>query len=165
VMSKQAVATEAGLEERLKRFKENIQDFRKSAKKIQLEDAKKPLLEVADHHVTVTNPAEISTYQHRIVFIGLDDLGRNKTERLQEVGELKMRKLFNSFDTDGNGTISEKEFVKACKNLRLNFDEEELTLFFNEFDEDQNGSLDFTEFTALVKNLRSKHDNLELNNL
>jgi hypothetical protein len=158
-MSQHVVATEGGLDERLKRFKQNMLFLNSQAKiEVQADDEEKPLLKVPDHHVTFSNPAaEISIEQQRIVFVGLEDLGRNKRERLQEVGELKMRKLFNSFDTDGGGTISEIEFVRACKNLRLNFDEEQLKLFFQEFDEDQNKSLDFAEFTALIKTLRSKH--------
>jgi hypothetical protein len=154
-MSEHGVVTEADLDERLKRFRQNLDELQILAK-----ESSQPIIQDQENPQVEDHPVKASNYDHphKILFIGLEDLGRNKTERLQEVGELQMRKLFSSFDQDGGGTISEIEFVKACKNLRLNFDEEQLKLFFQEFDEDQNQSLDFTEFTALVKNLRSERD-------
>jgi hypothetical protein len=90
----------------------------------------------------------------KLSFKGLEELGRKKEDVIKELGELKLRRLFDSFDEDGGGTISEIEFVKACKNMRLNFHQDDLKLFFAEFDKDQNGDLDFEEFAMLVKFLR-----------
>jgi hypothetical protein len=146
------------LDERIKKFRQNMKELKELADRVNTKVVEETqVFKVADPLVTVTTHAGVlPVMQHKISFMGVEDLSRNKHERLQEVGEIKMRKLFNSFDADGGGTISQSEFIKACKNLRLNFDEDELSLFFIEFDEDQNQSLDFGEFTALVKNLRSK---------
>lgn len=90
----------------------------------------------------------------KLIFKGLEELGRKKEDIIKELSELKLRKLFDSFDEDRGGTISEDEFVKACKNMRLNFHDDDLRLLFAEYDKDQNGDLDFEEFAMLLKVLR-----------
>ena len=99
-------------------------------------------------------PVDLPRSEYRVLFKGFEELSRRKEDILRDISELKMRRIFDSFDADRGGTISETEFVKACKNMRLNFSEDDLKLFFAEYDQDQNGDLDFEEFTVLIKFLR-----------
>ena len=64
--------------------------------------------------------------------------------------------LFDRFDTDGNGTLDEKEFVDACSLMGLRFPIMELSMMFRNVDADCSGGIDLDEFTDLIKLLRWK---------
>lgn len=61
--------------------------------------------------------------------------------------ELAVRKVFNSIDVDGSGTISFSELVK-----HMGMTPDEAALFIKAFDKDKNTLLDYHEFSTLIRN-------------
>ena len=63
----------------------------------------------------------------------------------------RARKLFQAFDLDGNGFLSEENFVKGSKKISPNFSEEQARMLFYRADEDQSGRLDYDQFLTLLR--------------
>ena len=63
-----------------------------------------------------------------------------------------MRMLFETFDKNGNGFISKREFKKKMKSyidiLGKDVTNEEIMEFFDEIDSNGDGKIDFEEFKA-----------------
>ena len=72
-----------------------------------------------------------------------------------------MRKLFETFDKNGNGFISKREFKKKMKSyidiLGQDVTNEEIMEFFDEIDSNGDGEIDFEEFKAFP-NMPKKAD-------
>ena len=73
--------------------------------------------------------------------------------------EIFIKRMFNSYDENSNGTLEREEFCKVFKNmirkLSTNQTEEELDSIANEaiikFDLNKNGTIELNEFTELVR--------------
>lgn len=63
-----------------------------------------------------------------------------------EAEEAKLKALYMTLDTDGNGFIDRKEFDKYIENLGLKMKENEVSLVFHQIDKNSNGVIDFNEF-------------------
>ena len=74
--------------------------------------------------------------------------GRNDEERL-------MRNLFSNFDNDGDGNISQPEFLKMLSSLGYTISAQEVSQMVNSFDHNGDGEMDFSEFMNMVKYLKS----------
>lgn len=59
-----------------------------------------------------------------------------------------VRKVFDSLDTDGNGTLDREEVGKAGQTLGQSLTSEELDTAMQQMDNDGDGSVDFKEFLA-----------------
>ncbi|CAB3990151.1 1803520Bcalmodulin 1 [Paramuricea clavata] len=70
--------------------------------------------------------------------------------------ERLMRSLFSTFDNDGDGHISQPEFLKMLSSLGYTISSHEVTQLVNSFDQNGDGEMDFTEFMNMVKYLKSK---------
>ena len=75
--------------------------------------------------------------------------GRNDEERL-------MKNLFRNFDNDGDGNISQPEFLKMLSSLGYTISAQEVSQMVNSFDQNGDGEMDFAEFMNMVKYLKSK---------
>jgi calcium-dependent protein kinase len=62
----------------------------------------------------------------------------------QEV--VKLRQVFDQYDTTNDGTITMEEFRKALEEYK--YSDEELETFFDKMDLDKNGFIQYTEFLA-----------------
>ena len=62
---------------------------------------------------------------------------------------LQLRALFNSWDSDGNGTLSLGELKEAMESM--GHDDSDIRKMFLTADENGDGSIDFEEFTVLMK--------------
>ncbi len=62
-------------------------------------------------------------------------------EEIEEIQE-----SFEYFDTDGNGRIDYREFVRLIGALDSDMPEEEMKIGFDIIDSDDNGYIDFDEF-------------------
>lgn len=78
------------------------------------------------------------------------------TGRRENDEETMMRNLFNSFDNDRDGNISQSEFLKMLSSLGYTISHEEVTQMVNAFDQNGDGEMDFKEFMNMVKYLKGK---------
>jgi hypothetical protein len=60
--------------------------------------------------------------------------------------------IFRSFDTDGNGYISEVEFRNAIRKLNLGITSREIDKIMEKIDTNQDGRIDWQEFMSKFKN-------------
>lgn len=54
-------------------------------------------------------------------------------------------------DDDGSGTLSLREFYKACRDFKVGISEENVPTLFNMFDSNKDGTLDYDEFLYQVR--------------
>ena len=62
-----------------------------------------------------------------------------------------IKKVFETLDEDGNGTLEIQEFWKALCDLRLKFSQDECRHLFDTFDENDDGVLDYQELMNAIK--------------
>jgi len=62
---------------------------------------------------------------------------------------------FDSFDKDGNGSITLSELRTVVSNLGLKPGDEELQKYIDEVDSDKSGTVEFGEFVQILRNVRS----------
>ena len=65
-----------------------------------------------------------------------------------------IQEAFELFDTDGSGTIDEKEFTKVTKELGIAMNKKEIKEAMGEMDEDGNGYAEFDEFAVWFDSLK-----------
>uniref|UniRef100_A0A7S0HG13 EF-hand domain-containing protein n=1 Tax=Hanusia phi TaxID=3032 RepID=A0A7S0HG13_9CRYP len=85
---------------------------------------------------------------HRVNAAMLSKIGN------QEFTEENLRKVFASFDQDGNGTIERSEFDQAIADMGVKAPPELINTLWMNSDTDGNGCLDFDEFSDLLKKMR-----------
>ncbi|KAJ3118785.1 Centrin-4 [Phlyctochytrium bullatum] len=82
----------------------------------------------------------------------------------QQVAEIK--EAFDLFDTDGSGSITNKEWRVAMRAMGFEPTKDELRLMLAEMDKDGSGTIDFDEFLAMIsKRLIAKMARDEMNQL
>lgn len=67
-----------------------------------------------------------------------------------ERGLFGLKRLFKTFDSNGNGVLEYKEFKAAITNFKLDVEEQDISTIFKAFDENNDGTLDVSEFMSLV---------------
>ena len=79
---------------------------------------------------------------------------RTSTRDFLKDEEKKLKTVFMSIDTDGNGILSRSEFYKYIEGLGLKMPECEIDIVFNTCDKNKNGEVCYTEFIDyFVKNI------------
>jgi Ca2+-binding EF-hand superfamily protein len=59
----------------------------------------------------------------------------------RERGLFGLKRLFQTFDFNNNGTLEYNEFLKAIKDFKLDLEEQDIQTIFNSFDENHDGTL------------------------
>merc|ERR1719242_2284780 len=61
---------------------------------------------------------------------------------------------FNKYDTNGNGTLSYREFKQAWQSMNLGGSDEEIKQAFQSVDADYSGLIEWSEFSKAIKESR-----------
>ena len=69
----------------------------------------------------------------------------NRTRRVSDLGSRKLQEVFQSFDTDGSGSIEQRELEGAMAKLGMPSDAEKIVAMLKEVDLDGNGRITFSE--------------------
>jgi Ca2+-binding EF-hand superfamily protein len=78
-------------------------------------------------------------------------LFRDKIKSRGARGIIGLSKLFHIMDDDGSKTISEYEFLKACKDFKVGISDENVPMLFKEFDTNRDGTLNYDEFLMAIR--------------
>lgn len=62
-----------------------------------------------------------------------------------------LQRIFQMMDDDNNGSLSQIEFWKACKDFKVGISEENVPILFKAFDVNGDGTMDYDEFLILVR--------------
>jgi calcium-binding protein CML len=82
----------------------------------------------------------------------------NSAERVSDNadGREELRRVFSTFDKNGDGLISQQELKESFERLRLCIGEEELLYTIRTVDVNGDGYVDFDEFVTLYESMRGK---------
>jgi len=62
-----------------------------------------------------------------------------------------LQRIFNMMDDDNSGSLSMREFSKACKDFKVGISEENVPILFTKFDASGDGTMSYDEFLSLVR--------------
>eukprot|EP00929_Paragymnodinium_shiwhaense_P053855 TRINITY_DN269_c1_g2_i1.p1 TRINITY_DN269_c1_g2~~TRINITY_DN269_c1_g2_i1.p1 ORF type:complete len:478 (-),score=139.98 TRINITY_DN269_c1_g2_i1:312-1745(-) len=79
---------------------------------------------------------------------GAEEGKESGSEEVDEIEEKKFKKLFKSFDTNGNGTLTRDEMAVIFRKTSGEWSDEDLDYMFSKVDTDGNGVVDYNEFVA-----------------
>lgn len=80
---------------------------------------------------------------------------------LTEEQKQEIREAFDLFDTDGSGTIDQKELKVAMRALGFEPKKEEIKKMISDIDTDGSGTIDFQEFLEMMTAKMSQKDSRE----
>lgn len=75
----------------------------------------------------------------------------NYYDTQQSIPTNELKRAFDAFDRDGNGSIDAKELTEVLKTVGRSVDPEKLEQIMKEIDKDGNGMVDFEEFEYVVQ--------------
>jgi hypothetical protein len=79
---------------------------------------------------------------------------------VRDLNDSELQVIFNKFDVDRSGVISDSDWQSALKSLGLSASKE-YTSLLTHFDFNKDGSVDFTDFQRSVDRLRSQYPKTE----
>lgn len=66
-------------------------------------------------------------------------------------GIIGLQRQFKIFDDNNSKTLEFTEFLKACKDFKVDLNQSEIKILFNSFDNDGSGAVDYNEFLREVR--------------
>ncbi|CAI2381951.1 unnamed protein product [Moneuplotes crassus] len=69
----------------------------------------------------------------------------------QEISEGDIRAAFDSFDENGDGSISKSEIEKVCQTLGVDADDSEISKLLNDADTDGDQKISYEEFKNAIQ--------------
>jgi len=66
-------------------------------------------------------------------------------------GMVGLQRIFNMMDDDQSGTLTQREFYKACKDFKVGISEENAPALFAKFDANKDGTMSYDEFLNTVR--------------
>ena len=66
-------------------------------------------------------------------------------------GMVGLQRIFKIMDDDESGTLTMREFNKACKDFKVGISEENVPALFQMFDANKDGTMSYDEFLYLVR--------------
>lgn len=76
------------------------------------------------------------------------NLFRDKLRQRGMRGMIGLQRVFDMMDDDKSGSLTQREFWKACKDFKLGISEENVPILFNAFDTNGDGTMSYQEFQA-----------------
>ena len=70
----------------------------------------------------------------------------------------ELKQVFDSFDTDGNGSLSPEEVMNVLCSLRMNPNTEDIKSIFISTDQDVSNTIKFDEFSQWILNKESRYN-------
>lgn len=80
-------------------------------------------------------------------------LFRDKIKTRGIKGMVGLQRVFNMMDDDNTGTLSMREFAKACKDFKVGISEENVPILFSKFDANGDGTMSYDEFLSTVRGI------------
>ena len=80
-------------------------------------------------------------------------LFRDKIKNRGVRGMVGLQRVFNMMDDDNTGTLSMREFAKACKDFKVGISEENVPILFQKFDANGDGTMSYDEFLTNVRGI------------
>lgn len=74
-----------------------------------------------------------------------------------------LKKAFDEFDTNQNGTLDLGEIEKLCASIKLTTDPAQAREFFNKIDTDHSGAITFQEFAAWYRSGQNASNQVAFN--
>jgi Ca2+-binding EF-hand superfamily protein len=115
-----------------------------------------------DGEITITEFAEFATAPD---VDGKMSAAEKKLHKILESAHkqgLDYEEAFVSFDRDGDGQISKKEFSRAIRDIfsptKINLDENEVTVLVRRFDLNNNGYITMTDFLRFARGTKGKSE-------
>jgi Ca2+-binding EF-hand superfamily protein len=62
-----------------------------------------------------------------------------------------LQRVFSIMDDDQSGTLTQREFFKACKDFKVGISEENVPALFRIFDVNGDGTMSYEEFLSQVR--------------
>lgn len=81
----------------------------------------------------------------------LIEIFRDKIKGRGARGIIGIQRLFKIMDDDGSKSLSEAEFVKACRDFKMGISEDNIPILFNAFDTNRDGTLNIDEFLMAIR--------------
>jgi len=66
-------------------------------------------------------------------------------------GMIGLQRIFKIMDDDESGSLSLREFTKACKDFRIGISDENIPALFSLFDTNGDGTMSYSEFLHTVR--------------
>jgi Ca2+-binding EF-hand superfamily protein len=82
----------------------------------------------------------------------IDDTLAAKIREILKCQDQDIKRLFGKFDRNGDGKVSQKEFLKTAEKLHLKLTDEELLGLMKRFDKDGDGRISCSEFVDFIEN-------------
>jgi hypothetical protein len=79
------------------------------------------------------------------------NLFRDKMRARGVRGMVGLQRIFNMMDDDNSGSLSVREFAKACKDFKVGISEENVPTLFTRFDANGDGTMSYDEFLSVVR--------------
>ncbi|KFK41806.1 hypothetical protein AALP_AA2G174300 [Arabis alpina] len=82
-------------------------------------------------------------------------MANTNQEPTTKTTDLELKKVFDQFDSNGDGKISVSELNNVFKSMGTSYTEEELNRVLDEIDIDRDGYINLEEFSAICKSSSS----------
>lgn len=71
-------------------------------------------------------------------------------------GLVGLQRIFSIMDDDNSGSLTQREFFKACKDFKVGISEENVPTLFSKFDQNGDGTMSYDEFLSQIRGALSK---------
>lgn len=83
--------------------------------------------------------------------VALLNLFKDKLKARGPRGMVGLQRIFKIMDDDQSGSLTQREFSKACKDFKIGISDENIPALFKLFDKSGDGTMSFEEFLGEVR--------------
>jgi Ca2+-binding EF-hand superfamily protein len=89
-------------------------------------------------------------FQKKIPNNNVNNASKTKLDKDANYGKEELKKVFSTFDKNGDGFITKQELKESLRNIRIFMNEKEIDDIVVKFDSNGDGLIDFEEFCLLT---------------